>query len=195
MNTVTQSAADPKVGELVDTADQTLPAVLDAETLKAVGLSQSDLPAITGLAAKIDSRNPISVAEFGRDVAEHTSRYADTLLEQVRSSDLDETGTKLNQVVLAAKSLNLSALSDSRSKIPVIGRFIDRMKLTKDKFVQQFNTTKEQVDSLLTEVSKTQTGLSTRVQSLDEMFDAVKEEYRLLGLHIVSWACISLPAA
>ena len=153
MNTVTQSAADPKVGELVDTADQTLPAVLDAETLKAVGLSQSDLPAITGLAAKIDSRNPISVAEFGRDVAEHTSRYADTLLEQVRSSDLDETGTKLNQVVLVAKSLNLSALSDSRSKIPVIGRFIDRMKLTKDKFVQQFNTTKEQVDSLLTEVS------------------------------------------
>lgn len=187
MNTVTpQSAADPKVGELVETADQTLPAVLDAETLKAVGLSQSDLPAITGLAAKIDSRNPISVAEFGRDVADHTSRYADTLLEQVRSSDLDETGTKLNQVVLAAKSLNLSALSDSRSKIPVIGRFIDRMKLTKDKFVQQFNTTKEQVDSLLTEVSKTQTGLSTRVQSLDEMFDAVKEEYRLLGLHIAA---------
>ena len=83
MNTVTpQSAADPKVGDLVETADQTLPAVLDAETLKAVGLSQSDLPAITGLAAKIDSRNPISVAEFGRDVAEHTSRYADTLLEQ-----------------------------------------------------------------------------------------------------------------
>lgn len=135
MNTVsTPDTTDPTLAALVESTDNTLPSVLDAETLKAVGLSQSDLPAITGLAAKIDSRNPISVAEFGRDVAEHTSRYADTLLEQVRSSDLDETGTKLNQVVLAAKSLNLSALSDRRSKIPVIGRFIDRMKLTKDKF-------------------------------------------------------------
>ena len=126
MNTVTpQEVGDAKLGELVDAANAALPATLDAETLKAVGLSQGDLPAIAGLAAKIDSRNPISVAEFGRDVAEHTSRYADTLLEQVRSSDLDETGTKLNQVVLAAKSLNLNALSDSRSRIPVIGRFID----------------------------------------------------------------------
>lgn len=189
MTSITSELVAPDAGDVAQSVDSALPATLDAATLKAlkdVGLSQGDLPAITGLAAKIDSRNPISVAEFGRDVADHTSRYADTLLEQVRSSDLDETGTKLNQVVLAAKSLNLNALSDSRSRIPVIGRFIDRMKLTKDKFVQQFNTTKEQVDSLLAEVSKTQTGLSTRVQSLDDMFESVKEEYRLLGLHIAA---------
>lgn len=189
MTSVTSELVATDAGDVDQSVDSALPATLDAATLKAlkdVGLSQGDLPAITGLAAKIDSRNPISVAEFGRDVADHTSRYADTLLEQVRSSDLDETGTKLNQVVLAAKSLNLNALSDSRSRIPVIGRFIDRMKLTKDKFVQQFNTTKEQVDSLLTEVSKTQTGLSNRVQSLDDMFESVKEEYRLLGLHIAA---------
>lgn len=186
MTTDNPQVADLKEGELLEASTQTLPAILDAETLKAVGLNSADLPAIAGLAAKIDSRNPISVAEFGRDVAEHTSRYADSLLEQVRSADLDETGAKLNQVVLAAKSLNLNALSDTRSRIPVIGRFIDRMKLTKDRFVQQFNTTKEQVDSLLVEVSNTQNGLSLRVASLDEMFGAVKEEYRLLGLHIAA---------
>jgi len=159
---------------------------IDVEQLKAVGVTQEDLPVITDLAAKIDSRNPISVAEFGRDVAEHTSRYADSLLEQVRSTDLEETGDKLNQVVLAAKSLNLHALSDARSKIPVIGKFIDRMKLSKEKFVGQFNTTKEQVDSLLAEVEKTQTGLSQRVHGLESMFDSVKEEFRLLGLHIAA---------
>ncbi len=186
MTTVPSQAEAPQVGELIEASTPTLPAVLDEAALKAVGLNNSDLPVIAGLAAKIDSRNPISVAEFGRDVAEHTSRYADSLLEQVRSTDLDETGAKLNQVVLAAKSLNLNALSDTRSRIPIIGRFIDRMKLTKDRFVQQFNTTKEQVDSLLAEVSNTQTGLSKRVTSLDEMFEAVKEEYRLLGLHIAA---------
>lgn len=159
---------------------------IDVEQLKAVGVTQEDMPVITDLAAKIDSRNPISVAEFGRDVAEHTSRYADSLLEQVRSTDLEETGDKLNQVVLAAKSLNLHALSDTRSKIPLIGKFIDRMKLSKEKFVGQFNTTKEQVDSLLAEVEKTQTGLTQRVHGLESMFDSVKEEFRLLGLHIAA---------
>lgn len=177
---------NPVTSDVPNIVAPTLPAVLDDEALKAVGVSHADLPVIAGLAAKIDSRNPMSVAEFGRDVAEHTSRYADSLLEQVRSSDLEETGAKLTQVVLAAKSLNLNALSDTRSRIPVIGRFIDRMKLTKDRFVQQFNTTKEQVDSLLAEVSTTQNSLAQRVAGLDSMFESVKEEYRLLGLHIAA---------
>lgn len=159
---------------------------IDVEQLKAVGLVQEDMPVIAELAAKIDSRNPNSVAEFGRDIAEHTSRYADSLLEQVRNTDLEETGAKLNQVVMAAKSLNLHALSDTRSSIPIIGKFIDRMKLSKERFVGQFNTTKEQVDSLLGEVDKTQKGLSLRVQGLESMFDSVKEEFRLLGLHIAA---------
>lgn len=162
------------------------PRGLDEQTMLAIGVTPADLPAINQLAAKIEAGNPLTVAEFGRDVAEHTSRYTDSLLEQVRSTDLDEAGEKLNQVVMAAKTLNLNALSDRRSKIPVIGRFIDRMKLSKDRFVQQFNSTKEQVDSLIGEVERTQNGLSQRIGSLDAMFGSVKEEYRLQGLHIAA---------
>lgn len=186
VNTTATNSATHAVGELVDAAATTTVSALDGATLKALGVSQADLPLIADLAAKINSHNPLSVAEFGRDVAEHTSRYADSLLEQVRSADLDDAGEKLTQVVVAAKALNLNALSDSRSRIPVIGRFIDRMKLTKDRVVQHFNTTKEQIDTLLSEVAKSQQGLAQRVVSLESMFEAVKEEYRLLGLHIAA---------
>lgn len=150
------------------------------------GLIQQDLQEVTALAARIDASNPLTVAEFGRDVAEHTSQYADSLLEQVRSADLEEAGAKLNQVVMAAKSLNLTALSDTRSRVPVIGKFIDRMKLTKDKFVGQFNTTREQVDTLMAEVQQTQKNLSERVAGLQSMFEAMQKEFRLLGLHIAA---------
>ncbi len=184
MNAETNAGTPVLVAGEVAVPDTSLS--FDMESLKASGVTQEDLPLITELAAKIDSRNPISVAEFGRDVAEHTSRYADSLLEQVRSTDLNETGDKLNQVVLAAKSLNLSGLSDKRSRIPVIGKYIDRLKLTKEKFVAQFNTTKDQVDSLLTEVQHTQTGLAQRITGLESMFESVKEEFRLLGLHIAA---------
>ena len=107
-------------------------------------------------------------------------------MDQVQSDDLDGAGTKLNQVVVAAKSLNLNALSDRRSRIPVIGRFIDRMKITKEKFVQQFRTTKDQIDVLLQEVDQSQKGLAQRVEGLEQMFASVKEEHHLLGLHIVA---------
>lgn len=161
-------------------------AVTSAETLKQLGLQEADLPMIQEVATRIQEGNPLSVAEFGRDVAEHTSAYADSLLDQVRNSDLDEAGTKLTQVVAVAQSLNLGALTNRRSRIPVIGPVIDRMRLGSGKFMAQFDTTRDQIEKLVSEVSQTQQNISDRNKGLEEMFSAVREEHRLLGVHIAA---------
>lgn len=163
-----------------------LPAVLDAQALSTLGLKSEDLPEIRQIADRIETGNPLSVAEFGRDVAEHTSRYADGLLDQIRNRDLETAGEKLTQVVNIARSLNLNALSDRRSKVPVIGRWIDKMKLSANNFMGQFETTKQQIEGLVGEVEFSQKGLSQRNLSLDEMFVSVTTEHRLLGLHIAA---------
>ncbi len=163
-----------------------LPAVLDAQALSTLGLNSEDLPEIRQIADRIETGNPLSVAEFGRDVAEHTSGYADGLLDQIRNRDLEAAGEKLTQVVSIARSLNLNALSDRRSKVPVLGRCIDKMKLSANNFMGQFETTKEQIEALVGEVEFSQKGLSQRNLSLDEMFVSVTSEHRLLGLHIAA---------
>lgn len=163
-----------------------LPAVLDAQALSTLGLTSEDLPEIRQIADRIETGNPLSVAEFGRDVAEHTSRYADGLLDQIRNRDLETAGEKLTQVVTIARSLNLNALSDRRSKVPVIGRWIDKMKLSANNFMGQFETTKQQIDGLVGEVEFSQKGLRQRNGLLDEMFVSVTAEHRLLGLHIAA---------
>ncbi len=43
--------------------------------------------------------------QFGRDVAENTAAYADSLLEQIRNKDLDDAGSKLTEVVNLARSV------------------------------------------------------------------------------------------
>lgn len=163
-----------------------LPAVLDAQALSTLGLTSEDLPEIRQIADRIETGNPLSVAEFGRDVAEHTSRYADGLLDQIRNRDLETAGEKLTQVVTIARSLNLNALSDRRSKVPVIGRWIDKMKLSANNFMGQFETTKQQIEALVGEVEFSQKGLRQRNGLLDEMFVSVTTEHRLLGLHIAA---------
>lgn len=70
---------------------------LSTTTLKELGLQDSDAGDVRQVAQKIQPSNPASVSEFGRAVAEHTSRYADSLLDQVRNRDLDEAGLKLRQ--------------------------------------------------------------------------------------------------
>ncbi|MBD8828991.1 toxic anion resistance protein [Pseudomonas sp. CFBP 13602] len=157
------------------------PAVLDG-----LGLQSADLVEVEQVAQRIQADNPASVSEFGRDVAEHTSSYADSLLDQVRNSDLDAAGAKLTEVVTIARGLNIGPLSDKRSRLPIIGRLIDKVRLKSSNVMGQFDTTREQIDSLIAEVQTTQSSVATRNVALTEMFQAVREEHRLLGVHIAA---------
>lgn len=157
------------------------PAVLDG-----LGLQSADLVEIEQVAQRIQANNPASVSEFGRDVADHTSSYADSLLDQVRNSDLDAAGAKLTEVVTIARGLNIGALSDRRSRLPIIGPLIDKVRLKSSNVMGQFDTTREQIDNLITEVQTTQSSVATRNLALGEMFQAVREEHRLLGVHIAA---------
>ncbi|CAD7741763.1 tellurium resistance protein [Xanthomonas vasicola] len=156
------------------------------DSLRELGLREADVPEIQQVAQRIEVGSPQAVAEFGRDVADHTSRYADSLLDQVRNSDLDEAGEKLTQVVAKARSLNIGALSDNRSRVPVIGPLIDRFRVRSTAFMARFDTTREQIERLVGDVQATQQSITQRNASLDDMFVAVREEHRLLGVHIAA---------
>ncbi|WP_310638893.1 toxic anion resistance protein [Burkholderia gladioli] len=162
------------------------PFALTPSNLEALGLKDTDVAEIQNVAQRIQPNNPLTVAEFGRDVAEHASRYADGLLDQVRNSDLDEAGAKLTQVVNIARTLNVGALSDRRSRIPLVGPLIDKIKLRASNFAGQFDTTREQMDKLIAEVEHTQTNIAARNEGLQDMFESVREEHRMLGVHIAA---------
>ena len=120
---------------------------LSITALQELGLKESDAGDVRQVAQKIQPSNPASVSEFGRDVAEHTSRYADSLLDQVRNRDLDEAGAKLSQVVSIARALNMGPLSDKRSRLPVVGPLIDKFRLRTSNLMGQFDTTRSQIEA------------------------------------------------
>ncbi|WP_275991101.1 toxic anion resistance protein [Stenotrophomonas maltophilia] len=165
-------------------AGRDLLATVDYEGL---GLSaHTDAMAVRQMADRIQPSDPTTVAEFGRDVGAITESYSDSLLEQVRNSDLDEAGDKLTQVVNVARNLNVGPLSDRRSRVPLVGPFIDRMRMRASNFKGKFESTRAQIDTLLAEVGTTQGNLQQRNAGLEEMFIAVTEERRMLGIHIAA---------
>ncbi|HBP6526364.1 TPA: toxic anion resistance protein [Pseudomonas aeruginosa] len=168
-------------------ASSTLPSTtITATELQALGLKEQDIPEIQAVAERIQSDNPLSVAEFGRAVADHTSNYADGLLDQVRNRDLDDAGAKLTQVLTVAQGINVSALLDTRSRVPLLGPLIDRLNLKRRQVLGEFDTTREQIEKLVAEVNLTQSGIAARNAGLEEMFGSVREEHRLLGIHIAA---------
>lgn len=157
-----------------------------AVNLSELGLVEGDIAEIQQLAQTIKTDNPMSVAEFGRDADQQSGDFADQLLDQVRNSDLDSAGEKLNEVLAVARSVNMSALTDRRSKIPLIGPLIDKITLKSGKVMGQFDSTRQTIENLVAEVSTTQEGMVERNKSLEETFHAVRSEHRALGLHIAA---------
>lgn len=164
---------------------QFLPA-LTGELISSLGLSDDDVPAIQALADKIQIGYPATIADFGQNASASSVTLADELLTQVRSSDLDNAGDKLNQVVSIARKVNAGPLSDRRSKVPFIGPLIDKLMLKAADAAGKLDTAKAQIDALMSELDTTQIGLSTRNKVLEEMFKEVKQEHYNLGLYIAA---------
>lgn len=159
---------------------------LSDKQLKVMGLGNGDLEHIAQLVQDIDPMNPGTVNTFGRRAGEQTTAYADELLSQVRNGEVGQMGEQLVEVVGIAQKTNMNVLTGRRSNLPVIGPWIDKLKMRGMRLQNQFETSKEQIDKVITEVQTTVAGLSKRNETLEVMFDNVRKEYYELSVHIVA---------
>lgn len=160
--------------------------VLAAHQLEALGLEEQDRAEVLALADGLDGSERDALMRFGRDAAQQSTHYADQMLSQVRSSEVEGLGGKLTEIVASAQSLNLHALGKKKSRLPLVGGWLDKVRQGKDELINQFSSVKSNIERLMDEVSAMQSGLQDRIASLDEGFGAIKNEYRQLGLHIAA---------
>ena len=161
------------------------PTALDDASLQALGLVREDLPRIVEIGRSLEDIRPGNLQVFGRDAAAKTAAFSSQLLDQVRNRDLDASGDKLGEVVRIARTLNLDALTQ-RSKVPVIGGLIDKLRASKGELVQKFSDTNRQIEQLLGDVGGQQALMGQRVGEFDRMHEIVREERHALGLHIAA---------
>jgi len=154
--------------------------------LQEIGLQQDDFNAVLAARKELAEINHNAVAEYGKNIATQTSGYTDELLNLVQNKDLDETGQKLNQVVQVAQQLNTSSILNKKKNSGFFGGLMSKIKGAKNNIDMHFNTTKEQIDTLVKEIEKSQSGLKARVDTLDRMFHGVQSEYKQLGVYIAA---------
>jgi len=148
-----------------------------------LALTADDQSKMSAIAEKLNALDASTIVDFGRDVATHTSEYTDKLLSFANKEDLEAIGTKLTEIVVTAKMINLNGFK-TRSNLPVIGPLINRFRLTKEKLSMQFESSRSQIEILMNEVSTSQQQLKDSNQDLEFMFSSVIEEFKLYALHI-----------
>ncbi|HST46059.1 MAG TPA: toxic anion resistance protein [Luteimonas sp.] len=157
----------------------------DDTMLRELGLAPTDLERIEAVRAALAGVAVADVQGYGRDAATRTTQFSSELLEQVRNRDLDATGDKLGEVVRIARNLNLQGFG-RRSRLPVLGPLLDRMRDSKGELVQRFSSTNQQIDQLMRDVTRQQDDLGKRVRDFDRMHAIVVEERHELGVHIAA---------
>ena len=162
-----------------------LPAALSEQSLTELGLTTQDIDRINEASKALQDIAPGNLSGYGRDATSKTSAFSVQLLDKVRNADLDASGDKLGEVVRIARSLNLDSFSE-RSKLPILGPLIDKMRATKDDLVQRYSSTNRQIDQLMADVGKTQQIQQQRVREYDQMHDIVLDERRELGVHVAA---------
>ncbi|MDB5669869.1 MAG: toxic anion resistance protein [Alphaproteobacteria bacterium] len=151
-----------------------------SERLLAPRIDQQE---VSALAESIDTSSPLAVASFGHEIGQTTSSYADQLLSQARSDDLDDVGGKLNEIVVAAQSFDLSAFDSKWARAPLVGGFVRQFILTKEKAVARFASLEDQVGKLVASIEGTLKRLEARSKSLEDMYAGITEEHRVLATH------------
>lgn len=162
-----------------------IPAALSDKALTDLGLTTQDIARIQEAAKALQDIAPGNLHAYGREAAGKTSAFSTQLLDKVRNADLDGSGDKLGEVVRIARSLNLESFHE-RSKVPVIGALIDKLRATRDDLVQRYSSTNRQIDQLMVDVGKTQAVQQQRVREYDQMHAIVLEERRELGVHVAA---------
>lgn len=152
------------------------------------GLKPEDFSDVVKATNELSNLSTEVVSEFGKNINQNTSKYADELLVLVQSKDVDVTGNQLNEVLSSAQSINMGNLVErpKSHRLPVIGGLLAKFSKSKQEFSNRFNTVRDHIDGLVTEIEKNQNGLKKRINMLDSMYVEVGEVYRQLGIHAVS---------
>lgn len=157
---------------------------INTEKLTELGLSESDIVKVQTLV----ENTPITrtgLDNFGSELSSNTA-YVDDILTKANSDDLGEIGKKMIEIATIAKSVNLDGFGAKRSKLPIIGRVIDKFALKGESLKLQFANANTQIATIINEVGLVQDTIKQRNNELDEMFEAVTAEHKALGVHIMA---------
>ncbi|MFP4361094.1 MAG: toxic anion resistance protein [Alphaproteobacteria bacterium] len=168
------------------TARETQLAVLSQELTQDLELNlEGDVPARVDRAkGEIDLHDTNSIVFYGAKAQEQLTELSEQMLENVRTKEAGPAGDMLNTMVGKLKELDVTGL-DPRAK-PGLLRRLFGVKSQVEKYLDRYDTVKEQIDETTTNLESHKTQLLTDIEKLDRLYDANLDYFRTLEVYIAA---------
>ncbi|MEY2195814.1 toxic anion resistance protein [Neobacillus sp. BF23-41] len=141
-------------------------------------------PEIQNLARTIDERDQIQVLEFGKEPAVQISRFSDQILNNMKTSKVEDSGELLKQ--LGRIMDKFDAKDFQKTSGGFFGKLFKKGEKVVEKLFGKYQTMGSEIDKVYIEISKYQHEMVDSTNMLEQMYEQNYQFYLTLEKYIVA---------
>lgn len=134
--------------------------------------------------AELDITDSNSIIFFGSKAQQQLSEVSDSMLETVRTKDIGPAGDALNGMVSKLRELKFEAI-DPNDKPGFLAKLFG-MKNKLQEYLDEYETVRDQIDTISTDLERHKTTLLTDITKLDKLYDVNLDYFRTLEVYIAA---------
>lgn len=145
-------------------------------------LSESEKKAVDEFITKIDVMDQNIVLQYGAKAQNKISAFSDTVLEDVKTKDIGDTGDLLANLVGEIKSFNSSIGTSKKG----IFKLFNNAKKEISTIIAKYNKIEKNVDAIESNLEKNKVTLLKDITLFDTMYDKNLEYFKEISLYIIA---------
>lgn len=149
-----------------------------------LNLEGTDVEKVEKAMAELDVTDSNSIIFFGSKAQAQLTEVSDSMLELVRTKDIGPAGDALNTMVSKLRELKFESI-DPRDKPGFFARLFGAKNKLQE-YLDQYETVRDQIDGITTDLERHKTTLLTDITKLDKLYDVNLDYFRSLEVYIAA---------
>ncbi len=166
---------ETKTKEIIEVA-------IEKQSAQVPEIMEHEVTALQDAINELDINDRKSIIYFGSSAQEKLDDVSNRMIDGVRNKDIGAAGAALNEMVAAIRGFDMDEFNPNR-KLAWWQKLFGATKPIV-KFVQEYESVRDQIDTISYALEKHKSQLMTDIVSLDKLYDANLAYFRNLELYI-----------
>jgi len=153
---------------------------------KAVNIKEElkNSPEVLRLAANINVKDTNSILEYGNQPAEKISKFADQILNSIKSSSVENSGVVIRELTTIMKKFDRQDFEDKPEGF--FGKLLNKPAKIVDKLMGKYKTIGSEIDKIYTQLSTYKVDINSTNVILDNLYEQNFEYYNELEKYTIA---------
>ena len=147
-------------------------------------LSKEEKEAIDDFNKKIDVNDTTQVLQFGASAQAKISEFSDSILEDVKTKNIGETGDLLSDLVTQIKSFDRDITSSQNKGL--LEKLFNNAKKELDRIVAKYSKIEKNIDTIEKGLEKDKLQMLKDINIFDTMYEKNLEYFKEISLYIIA---------